>query len=592
MEVWDGFWDDPDKQGELTKQGHFVKNWKSRWFILKKDRLFYFKTKEAAELGERPSGVIRLKNCIVVPTNLFPLRPFCFEITEIHVPQYLQSLTQSTSPIPIQQNPTAQPNQPTQYSRKSLRNSFFGGRSSTILGTSPGTSSQSTNTTNQQYASNRASLTPDQENSNNNQMPNARTYYICCTSEREMNEWIQAIKQAGPALPDTFEPEPTTVKHDVHVEYDKETGKFKGLPPEWEALLKATGLTDEDVQANPSAVVHVMTFMWSDSVVLSSTAVSDLPLENTQKDVTLEELVSQDDPRVLYEGLEKIGEGAFGEVWKATDKRTGEKVAVKKMEITRKNKKYIINEIINQRAVSAHPNIVKLYDCYYCEGLLWVALEFMGGGNLTQITDLHLATGSSRLVLTEGQMAYIALEVLKALSYIHSTHRIHRDIKTDNVLLSEHGDVKLADFGFAIQLTQEKMKRKTVIGTPYWMAPEIIQNKPYSQEVDIWSLGVMLVEMAEGEPPYIKFPQAKALFLISTQGAPPLKKTKMNWSEELKHFLGLCLQMDPSKRVNSIELLQHPWLRAACGKEEMKQVVERARRLGTINDNLNPCTIS
>jgi len=194
------------------------------------------------------------------------------------------------------------------------------------------------------------------------------------------------------------------------------------------------------------------------------------------------------------------------------------------MEVTKKNKKYVINEIVNQKAACDHSNIVKFIDCYNADGLLWAVLEYMGGGNLTAITDLHHAANGNQIILKESHIAYVTKEVLKALAYFHSLHRIHRDIKTDNILLNDDGDIKLADFGFAVQLTEQRQRRKTVIGTPYWMAPEIILNKEYGKEVDIWSLGIMVMEMAEGEPPYIKLPQGKALYLITTQGAPPLKK--------------------------------------------------------------------
>jgi len=198
----------------------------------------------------------------------------------------------------------------------------------------------------------------------------------------------------------------------------------------------------------------------------------------------------------------------------------------------------------------------------------------MDAGNLTAITDLHHAIGPQQIVLKENQIAYLVGEVLKALSYLHSLHRVHRDIKTDNILLNADGEVKLADFGFAIQLTEEKQRRKTVIGTPYWMAPEIILNQEYGRLVDIWSLGIMIMEMAEGEPPYIKFPQGKALYLISTQGAPPLKKPKI-WTNEFKEFLASCLELDPTKRITSAELLKHPFLRCACTADDFMDVLNK-----------------
>jgi len=213
----------------------------------------------------------------------------------------------------------------------------------------------------------------------------------------------------------------------------------------------------------------------------------------------------------------------------------------------------------------------------------------MPNGNLTAVTDMALQIGSNQVILTEPQIAYITVEVLKALSYLHSLHRIHRDIKTDNILIGENGEIKLADFGFAVQLTEQKNKRKTVIGTPYWMAPEIIQNSEYGDEVDIWSLGIMLMEMAEGEPPYMKHPQGKALYLISTQGAPPLKKPKQ-WSENFKHFLSLCLVKDSHQRVDAIELLQHAFLQAACPQSEFKLVIDKVRKIRG-NQSGTDCTI-
>jgi len=196
----------------------------------------------------------------------------------------------------------------------------------------------------------------------------------------------------------------------------------------------------------------------------------------------------------------------------------------------------------------------------------------MGAGNLTRIADMY--NGENRFRMSETQIAYVVGEILKALSFMHTCHRIHRDIKTDNVLIGEDGSVKLADFGFAIQLTQEENKRKTLIGTPYWMAPEIIQKQAYGIEVDIWSVGILILELTEGEPPYMKFPQAKALFLISTQTPPTFKKPK-KWTAEFKNFLGSCLQKDPSKRSTSVQLLKHAFTLTAVKQEEFALVLKK-----------------
>eukprot|EP01114_Cavostelium_apophysatum_P012705 TRINITY_DN2903_c0_g1_i1.p1 TRINITY_DN2903_c0_g1~~TRINITY_DN2903_c0_g1_i1.p1 ORF type:complete len:530 (+),score=123.23 TRINITY_DN2903_c0_g1_i1:167-1756(+) len=477
-----------DKEGELTKQGHFVKNWKVRWFMLKKDKLYYFKSKPTGAPGEteKPAGSIYLKNCIINRMGDIPGREFCFELTETK-----------------------------------------------------------------------------RETSDQN-----RNYYISANTKEVLEDWIKTLKEAGPSLPDSFTPD--GFNHKVHVTYDPESGKFLGLPSEWENLLKSSGLSQEEVKKAPNAVIKVLDFQFR----LDNIRPVEQPMPKHEVPPSLEELVSNVDPYSLYSGLVKIGEGAFGDVWQATDLRTGQKVAIKKMEITKKNMKYIINEIINQKAVSNHPNVVRFIDCYLCENLLWVVLEFMDGGNMTAITDLHHAIGPQQIVLKEHHIAYVTLEVLKALSYLHSFHRVHRDIKTDNILLNSDGAVKLADFGFAVQLTEVKSKRKTVIGTPYWMAPEIILNQEYGKVVDVWSLGIMVMEMAEGEPPYIKYPQGKALYMISTQGAPPLKKPK-SWSADFKQFVALCLERDPTKRVTTASLLEHPFLQCACSPSEWKEILDK-----------------
>ena len=160
--------------------------------------------------------------------------------------------------------------------------------------------------------------------------------------------------------------------------------------------------------------------------------------------------------------------------------------------------------------------------------------------------------------------------------YIHSLHRIHRDIKSDNILLGGDGSVKIADFGYAAQLTQQQQKRYTVVGTPYWMAPELIRGHEYGTKVDIWSLGIMVMEMAEGEPPYMEFPPLRALFLITTKNIPGLKDNK--WSANFQDFLRQCLCKEPEKRPTAEQLSRHPFLKTACTPEEFLSVVQAARK--------------
>jgi len=197
----------------------------------------------------------------------------------------------------------------------------------------------------------------------------------------------------------------------------------------------------------------------------------------------------------------------------------------------------------------------------------------MGCGCLTEVLEQY----ENNVHMTEEQISFVCLATIRGLNYIHSLHRIHRDIKSDNILIGTDGSIKLADFGYAAQLTQEKQKRNTIVGTPYWMAPELIRGQNYDVKVDIWSLGIMCMEMAEGEPPYMEFPPLRALFLITTKGIPDLK-TPTEWSRELQDFISKCLEKDPEKRPDSNDMLKHPFLKRAGHPREIASVCREAKQ--------------
>ncbi|XP_041127697.1 mitogen-activated protein kinase kinase kinase kinase 4 isoform X8 [Polyodon spathula] len=298
------------------------------------------------------------------------------------------------------------------------------------------------------------------------------------------------------------------------------------------------------------------------------------------------DLSSLRDPAGIFELVEVVGNGTYGQVYKGRHVKTGQLAAIKVMDVTEDEEEEIKLEINMLKKYSHHRNIATYYGAFIKKSLpghddqLWLVMEFCGAGS---ITDLVKNTKGN--TLKEDWIAYISREILRGLTHLHAHHVIHRDIKGQNVLLTENAEVKLVDFGVSAQLDRTVGRRNTFIGTPYWMAPEVIAcdenpDATYDYRSDLWSCGITAIEMAEGAPPLCDMHPMRALFLIPRNPPPRLKSKK--WSKKFFSFIEGCLVKNYTQRPPTEQLLKHPFIRDQPNERQvriqLKDHIDRTRK--------------
>ncbi|XP_043925984.1 TRAF2 and NCK-interacting protein kinase isoform X2 [Protopterus annectens] len=280
------------------------------------------------------------------------------------------------------------------------------------------------------------------------------------------------------------------------------------------------------------------------------------------------------DPAGIFELVELVGNGTYGQVYKGRHVKTGQLAAIKVMDVTGDEEEEIKQEINMLKKYSHHRNIATYYGAFIkknppgTDDQLWLVMEFCGAGSVTDL--IKNTKGNS---LKEDWIAYISREILRGLSHLHQHKVIHRDIKGQNVLLTENAEVKLVDFGVSAQLDRTVGRRNTFIGTPYWMAPEVIAcdenpDATYDFKSDLWSLGITAIEMAEGAPPLCDMHPMRALFLIPRNPAPKLKSKK--WSKKFQTFIDSCLVKNHNQRPTTEQLMKHPFIRDQTNERQVR----------------------
>lgn len=343
---------------------------------------------------------------------------------------------------------------------------------------------------------------------------------------------------------------PQGLKVNVSMKVDpRATWGISGLPASWKAILQKSGITKERILENHAEAMKVLQFVAEGQMNVQIPLPTEKKLQEKMKETAQ---IVEKNPDKLYEKLEKLGEGGGGVVYKIKSKHDGSILAVKISDT--EELKFIEKEIAYHALSENHKNIVNYHETFLWNEEVWIIMDLVDGGCLTDILGEE-----NPKPWNEPLISYVMHECLQALFFMHNQHLLHRDIKSDNVLVGRDGTVRLADFGFAVGLSKEKSRRNSTVGTPFWMAPEVIESKAYDDRCDIWSLGITGIELVNDEPPHMDKPQIEALLDIVTQPSPKPRNLDV-WSEDFLDFLEHCLEKDFEKRWHASQLLEHKFL--------------------------------
>ncbi|XP_067291674.1 myosin-IIIa [Pseudorasbora parva] len=299
------------------------------------------------------------------------------------------------------------------------------------------------------------------------------------------------------------------------------------------------------------------------------------------------------DPSDTWEIVETIGKGTYGKVYKVLNRVNGSKAAVKILDPIHDIDEEIEAEYNILKALSDHPNVVKFFGMFYKKDVkngdqLWLVLELCNGGSVTDLAKGMLKRGDR---MEEPIIAYILHEALMGLQHLHIHKTIHRDVKGNNILLTTEGGIKLVDFGVSAQLTNTRLRRNTSVGTPFWMAPEVIAceqqlDSTYDERCDVWSLGITAIELGDGDPPLAELHPMRALFKIPRNPPPTLHQPEL-WSNDFNDFICKCLIKDFELRPNVLDLLQHVFIKQIVGRErtlqkQLMELIDLNQQIGVI----------